>query len=597
MGWLEDVVSSLQTGGAPFAPAPANPFPDVPKVAETDPAKIWADIEAKQAAENEASARRNAAGLTRNFGGGQTAPYAPFGIPDVNSAGVQLAMDQAPAGTGFPGAMPAGAPDGSAFGTVPNLAQFGATTVGAPAAAPGAPGAPASPPVPPSAELAAKITRAQDMAAAPLVGTPTDVSSQSRAPGPAGPPVPLVPPQVAQQAVEPSFMDRLKGFAPALMGAGAALRGDMSVTQNILKDREAKALQAQQGNATARLLASRGAKPAEVQAAMLGGPEAVKALLGEYLGKDKWKVVQTGQDAQGRKTFMQQNEMDGTLRPLPGQSGPAHDPAAEAAAAGKTGDEFLSAIPDGQDRQLVRQLINYDLDPGKLSAKNGNRERLIALASQADPDYRPSLYAPRAASIKEFTSGGPNSPASIITNGNTAIQHLGRMSELAEKLGGTNKAWILNGLVNWANVKAEELKNNPDLAAYKSAEDRFVEEATKFYRGVGGNKSDIDRALSILTPGQSPEARRAAILEQAELMQSKINALQGKYQNGVGPAGWKKMMSEAGSEFPIVQKHSAEELEKIRKRAAGETVAPTAGAPVKPGAYVWDPKTGALVPK
>jgi len=204
---------------------------------------------------------------------------------------------------------------------------------------------------------------------------------------------------------------------------------------------------------------------------------------------------------------------------------------------------------------------------------------------------------PRAASIKEFTSGGPNSPASIITNGNTAIQHLGRMSELAEKLGGTNKAWIANGLVNWANIKAEELKNNPDLAAYKAAEDRFVEEATKFYRGVGGNKSDIERALDIMRPGQSPDSRRSAILEQAELMQSKINALQGKYQNGVGPAGWKKMMSEAGSEFPIVQKHSAEELEKIRKRAAGETVAPTAAAPVKPGAYVWDPKTGALVPK
>lgn len=464
-----------------------------------------------------------------------------------------------------------------------------------PGAAPGVPGAPAGAPV---------VAKGGDDEDAP-VGAPTDASARRRdvAVAPMGAAPQLPPP-------EPSFGERMqaggKGIAaalreasPTLIALGQGLSGggwgtaaELAAARN--KRDEGLALQAQQGNATARLLAAKGASPSEISAAIAAGPDVTKALVAQYLGKDKFKVVQTGENDRGRKTFQLMNEQDGTFKDIPGAVVAADSPSDAAAAAGITGESFLKTVPNAQDRSLIKQLTQYDLDPGKLSAKGGNRERLLALAEQFDPDYKAALYAPRAAALKEFTSGGQTSPAAIITNGNTAIQHLGRMSELADKLGGTNKGWILNGAINWANVTLEDMKNNPDLARFKGAQDRFVEEATKFYRGVGGNKSDIDRALHILTAAQSPEARQAAIQEQAELMGSKINALQDRFKSAVGPSGWKKAMDMAGTEFPIVQQKSAEELDKIRKRAAGERV-DDPGKKVKPGNYVY--RNGVLVPE
>src|SRR5687768_3954157 len=103
--WLEDLLANLQTGGQPpmMAP-PASPFPDVPRAATPEE-----EAAAAQAA-REAAAMRLSRGQKR---------LDPFGVPDASGAGIQLALDQAPAGTGFPGAMPAGAPDSSPFGLVP----------------------------------------------------------------------------------------------------------------------------------------------------------------------------------------------------------------------------------------------------------------------------------------------------------------------------------------------------------------------------------------------------------------------------------------------------------------------------------------------
>lgn len=507
-------------------------------------------------------------GLNSPIGGGG-APFSIAGLPPSMAAAKQMTAPAAPN---------------------PAVQQPAIPGLVTPGSVPGVPGAPAP-------------AVAQDDEETPAAAS-TDISAQRR----------NVPPAAAEAALvaaEPSFGDRLrsggKGVAdalreisPSLIALGQGLHnGDWSPAATLAAGRNKKAedlaTQAQQGNATARLLASKGASPQEIAAAVAGGPDVIKALVAQYVGKDKFKVVQTGENDRGRKTFQLMNEQDGTFKAIPGATVAADSPSDAAAAAGITGDNFLKTVPNAQDRSLIKQLTQYDLDPGKLSARGGNRERLLALAEQYDPDYKAALYAPRAAALKEFTSGGQTSPAAIITNGNTAIQHLGRMSELADRLGGTNKGWILNGAINWANVTIEDMKNNPDLARFKGAQDRFVEEATKFYRGVGGNKSDIDRALHILTAAQSPEARQAAIQEQAELMGSKINALQDRFKSAVGPSGWKKAMDMAGTEFPIVQQKSAEELDKIRKRAAGEKVDVPAAKAVKPGNYVY--RNGALVPE
>lgn len=286
MSWIEDTIAQLQGGGAgTFSPA-ASPFPDY------KPPPSQADIlDAIQ---------RNELENQKAAGGNQP----PFGVPDMNSAGVRLAMNNAPAGTGVPGplgdapvtdaerqmmamvgrppaGMPAGAPDGSVFGGVPDLSKINQTTVppslemaGKISAPPPAAAPPPSPAdtLPPPGQVPMPRPRPD---AAPGDG-PTDVSAQSRQPAPGGPAG--VPPAAPEQP-SPFSRDRI---ADALAGFGAALQGDRGALANkISADREAKVLQAQQQNITAQALLRRGADPQEVAAAVKN-PELLKAMIGKY---------------------------------------------------------------------------------------------------------------------------------------------------------------------------------------------------------------------------------------------------------------------------------------------------------------------------
>lgn len=204
------------------------------------------------------------------------------------------------------------------------------------------------------------------------------------------------------------------------------------------------------------------------------------------------------------------------------------------------------------------------------SRLNSADMRLKELVPQIDPTFEVGNSGARVKVRNEFNAGGPNTPAGQITAGNTAIQHLAQLMSASEKIGGTNNGWIANSLLNKGNVALESAKNDPNLVNYNNSLGRFAEEATKFYRGIGGSESDIKRAIEDLGPGQSPEARSAAIKAQAELMHSKINALQDRWKQGMGPLV---------DEFPIVHEESKKSLDIINgKKAADDDVTSAASA-------------------
>lgn len=261
MAWLEDLLANLQSGGVPpgFGAAPsASPFPNPPPPVD--------EAAAAQAAREAAGARMVRANQRR---------VDPFGMPDVNSAGIQLALDQAPAGTGVPVA------PGTSFAPM-SIALPPSVTAAKSMAAPPAPAPQAGLPgmMPPGAVpgMPAGPGPARE---APEDG-PTDVSSRGRAPAPMVAPMSLAP---AAPAAEPSFLSRLsegaKSMAPGLLAAGAALQGDNSVAATMLANQEKKALLGQQQTATARALLQRGAAPEEIQAA-IGQPDLMKALITKY---------------------------------------------------------------------------------------------------------------------------------------------------------------------------------------------------------------------------------------------------------------------------------------------------------------------------
>jgi hypothetical protein len=282
-----------------------------------------------------------------------------------------------------------------------------------------------------------------------------------------------------------------------------------------------------------------------------------------------------------------------TVEPVPGQPGKWRrvqvvddTGAVSTGAAGNAsqpdlnGEAFLKAGNfTSYEAGLIRKIANYEIMPDKVASLRGDqRLRVLEAVSSYEPDYDAALAPARFAAIKEFNSGGLNAPAGVITSGNTAIQHLKTLSDVSQKIGGASNWGPLNSILNKGNVAYKGAENDPNLVEYNNALGRFAEEATKFYRGIGGTDADIKQALDLVTAAQSPEARNRAIATQAELMQSKINALQDRWRQATGAGGWKKVT--AAGDFPIVAKKSLDAMSEIMKRAGHAAPGP---APAEPG--------------
>lgn len=580
--WLDDVVGTLQGGYIPGAGA-----------------SIFPDVRTYQTPKEQALAAELAAA---GEAGGVPFSIAPNGyprMPDVNSAGIQLALDNAPPGTGVPGPLGegpvtpaergmmalvgrgpgnimAGPADGSIFGGVPDLSQFKMDTISPSIALAKAEAAPQSPQQPPAGPVPVPRPRP------PGADAVTDMSSQSRGAdvasgGLAGAPMSIAapqvqpPPQAPAAAPEMSFGDRMRSFAPALLAASSALQGDNSVAASMMKQREAQALQVQQANATARLLQSRGAKPAEIQAAISGGPDAVKALLGEYLGKDKWKVVQTGEDSYGRKTFMQQNEMDGTLRPIRNKDGSASTDAVEGAA---------PQLNEAQQNRVKAIIDGREPYPAQSRAKDAQVIRDAVHA--ADPTFDAVNYNARLKARQSFTSGKDRDN---LKSFNTTIGHLDELDKAVGDLHNSNfPAW--NKYV--ANPVAEQFdpKYQSALKRFQAARTAVSDELTRAFRGSGGNVHDIVQWENAINAADSPEALRSAIRTAANLLESRISSVGDSYNAAMGTTK---------DPLELLTPHAREAFEQL-KAGARNGAGASAPAAVKPGAYVWDPQRG-LVPK
>jgi len=282
---------------------------------------------------------------------------------------------------------------------------------------------------------------------------------------------------------------------------------------------------------------------------------------------------------------------------LPAGSAPAQ--------AGPVNEAALEGLSD-TDKSLVKGLADYSISPTSLSIRGNRRERVLGLALQYDPSYRMPIYASRAAAIKEFNAGGINSPAGQITAGNTAVQHLGEMSDAAEHLGdvGSGIASKLNQVgaqgIPIISYAANQLRNaavrgTPEgqaLQQFVAARNHYAEEIARFYSGSAGSEAERDRAIAIVDAAKSVPELRAAFQQEAALIKGKVNALQARYQNAIGGTGWDRAVGESAraNEFPIVQKTSQDAINKITGRymltvhpqqygpAAGGQAAPT-GAP------------------
>jgi hypothetical protein len=201
-------------------------------------------------------------------------------------------------------------------------------------------------------------------------------------------------------------------------------------------------------------------------------------------------------------------------------------PAATPGNASLTGEEYLKTLPAPLAAQVKMLSEGRRPFPAGAAMRSPAIQELIAAAAQYDPTLDAANSATRVATRKEFTSG---MTARNITAINTALGHLGSLSSIGKKLNNTSFP-LYNSVAN-ALVTASGDARTTEFDIKRHA---VVDELEKAFRGSGGTQAGIEEWKQSINAAQSPEQMRAAIATGVELLNSRLEALNGQYSQGMG---------------------------------------------------------------
>ncbi|MFT0875128.1 hypothetical protein VRZ08_01100 [Rhodopseudomonas sp. G2_2311] len=347
---------------------------------------------------------------------GNDASASPWGVlyqspPDRSASTAREAATYGMSSIFLPQADPFGDPSkftaGPAPASAPPTTGFGKGTVPFGFAGPGSMAITAG-------ELGQKPVAAPAVPAASAVSasSPTDASSVNRQSGAAALPDDVVnvgnyrmpvygerpeveQPRAAATAAAPvapfsiggsdgRLMKGVRGFLGNMQSGpiGAILGGLGAVATG--QETDPSSIASGKLNATAQALISKGASPVEVQAA-INNPALMSQLISQYYSKDKWKVVQVGENGMGQKTFMQQNEVDGTLRPIQAHSAGGSENVGPQTITGPDGKQIQ--IPPGVDpKTFIKRVSETSADAamGKTTEAQAKASNFAARMQKAE---------------------------------------------------------------------------------------------------------------------------------------------------------------------------------------------------------------------
>ena len=285
-------------------------------------------------------------------------------------------------------------------------------------------------------------------------------------------------------------------------------------------------------------------------------------------GPASYDLKQIGTNDAGQPTYGSFNTRTGVTTPV-GQApgtvgmGAPSDPTL-------SGDGYLATLPAGFAGQVKA------IAEGKMKLPTGsgaNSQIASALRSAVlryDPTFDAANTDARFKTRLDFTSGGPNSAASSITAGNTALAHLGELSDAAEALNNGQIPLVNEG----RQALAGALGGNIPGVQFNNTVGKYVEEATRLYRGTGGSDSDIKRDLAGLSPSMSPPQLHAAIQQQVQLISGKLSALQQRWAGGMG---------KAPMPVPLLDDKAQATIARVAARAGLQPAGPSVPIAAAPG--------------
>lgn len=264
-------------------------------------------------------------------------------------------------------------------------------------------------------------------------------------------------------------------------------------------------------------------------AAYNAGPGAVDAALGANGGQ-----LAFGQSVKAPKKNAPSGYRftpDGNLEVIPG--GPADKGAAGAQLGDvtKTGQAYLDTIQDQGLRSLVVQIANGQQQIPKIfrSSKNGEvgPTEIAQAVAQYDPSFDQADPESRIKSRNDFTSG---QSAKQIQSLNTLIGHLSNLSDAADQLHNRAlPAW--NALAN----TVEQGAGNPAVTNFNQARDSAASEFAALLKGGVPGEQEVMAQRNNLSANMAPDQLNGAIGTIAAQVKSRLDALQQRANNGLGP--------------------------------------------------------------
>lgn len=216
------------------------------------------------------------------------------------------------------------------------------------------------------------------------------------------------------------------------------------------------------------------------------------------------------------------------------------------------GDEYLATLPPGV-RSSVKAIAEGRAPLSSLSIRGGEREAMIQRATQYDPSFDASNAPARAATRKDFTSGVA---ARNVTAINTAIGHIGTLDELGDALRNKDTR-LLNAVFN--RIATET--GSAEVNNFEIARDAVGHELMRVFRQVGASKEESEAFQNKFKSANSPEQLKGAVKTAAELLQSRIEALDDQWKRG--------MQTDKG--YPdLLSPKSVKVMEKVSKAAPGQ---------------------------
>lgn len=196
---------------------------------------------------------------------------------------------------------------------------------------------------------------------------------------------------------------------------------------------------------------------------------------------------------------------------------------------------FLASLPPAT-ATAVKELAAYKMNPTDLSSRAGpngtpsQRQQMITLAHQYDPNYDENQYAARAAYLKNLQSG---TLATAILSANKAVAHLDSFSKEVVKLGNTPSSKLNTVLGAGMSMLSPTYQESKSKAATDAL--GVKDELAKFFKGSGSTDiTSIEEWGKQVNENESEGSVKGTVSGAISLMHGQLESITQQYRSVMG---------------------------------------------------------------